>query len=122
MDSNSKNNKGITIVGIIIALFFSVFITFLKTNDVFSKSNVPIEAYRVYLKGESIGLIKSDKELYDLQKQEKLKLREKEKKKKKKKKSSKKTYKTNLFGRIFAIAMLILMIGSVIATISYYFR
>ena len=64
----------------------------------------------------------SKKELYDLQKQEKLELREKENKKKKKKKSSKKTYKTNLFGRIFAIAMLILMIGSVIATISYYFR
>ncbi len=64
----------------------------------------------------------SKKELYDLQKQEKLKLREKASKKSKKNKSSKKTYKTNLAGRIFAIAMLILMIGSVIATISYYFR
>ncbi len=71
---------------------------------------------------EEINNNLSKKELYDLQKQEKLKLREKANKKSKKNKSSKKTYKTNLAGRIFAIAMLILMIGSVIATISYYFR
>ena len=38
-----------------------------------------------------------------------------------KKKKKKKTYKTNLAGRIFAIVMLILMVGSVVATISYYF-
>lgn len=65
MDNDISKNKTITVVGIIIALFLSIMITFFKTNDVFSKSNNPIEAYRVYLKGESIGLIKSDKELYD---------------------------------------------------------
>ena len=67
----------------------------------------------------------SKKELYDLNKEKKLKEKEKNTKKiknnnKKKKKSS--TYKTNLAGRIFAIIMLILMIGSVIATISYSFN
>lgn len=65
----------------------------------------------------------SKKELYDLNK--KKKLREKEKLSKKndsKKKKKKSTYKTNLLGRIFAIVMLILMIGSVIATISYSFN
>lgn len=69
-DMNNVNKSqtgvsGITIVGIVIALIFSIGITFFKTNDVFSKSNMPIEAYKVYLKGESIGLIKSDKELYN---------------------------------------------------------
>ena len=65
----------------------------------------------------------SKKELYDLKQKEKKEKKEKltKKTKKKKKKSSKKTYKTNLAGRIFAIIMLILMAGSVIATISYYF-
>lgn len=63
------------------------------------------------------------KELYDLRQAEKRKEKEKivRKNKKATKKKSKKTYKTNLIGRIFAIIMLILMIGSVIATISYYF-
>lgn len=64
MDNNQNKNNSFTVIGIIIALIFGVLITFFKTNDVFSKSNIPIEAYRVYLKGESIGLIKSDKELY----------------------------------------------------------
>lgn len=65
----------------------------------------------------------SKKELYDLQKQEKLKKKAKENKKKdKKKKNKKSTYKANLGARIFAITMLILMLGSVIATISYYFK
>ena len=64
-NNNSKKINGITIVGIIISLVFSFGITFLKTNDAFSKSNMPTEAYKVYLKGESLGLIKSDKELYD---------------------------------------------------------
>lgn len=69
----------------------------------------------------------SKKELYDLEKKRKNELKEKEKNKiekqksKQKKKKKKKTYKTNLAGRIFAIVMLILMVGSVIATISYYF-
>lgn len=70
----------------------------------------------------------SKKELYDLNKERKLKEKEKATKKntkkntktKKKKKSS--TYQTNLVGRIFAIVMLILMLGSVIATISYSFN
>ena len=65
----------------------------------------------------------SKKELYDLKKQEKIaELAKKSKKTKNKNKKSKKTYQTNLLGRIFAIVMLILMIGSVIATISYSFR
>ncbi len=67
----------------------------------------------------------SKKELYDLEKKKKIEKREKEKskqvKKNSKSKKKKKTYKTNLAGRIFAILMLILMAGSVIATISYYF-
>ena len=67
----------------------------------------------------------SKKELYDLEQQKKRAQKEKEKakndKKKDKNKKKKKTYKTNLAGRIFAVLMLILMVGSVIATISYYF-
>lgn len=65
----------------------------------------------------------SKKELYDLKKKEKEKEKKKtEKKKSKKREKNKKTYQTSLVGRIFAIIMLILMIGSVIATISYSFR
>lgn len=64
----------------------------------------------------------SKKELYDLKQKEKIAKKEKlEKKKLKKKKSKKKTYQTNLVGRIFAIVMLILMIGSVIASVATYF-
>ncbi len=67
----------------------------------------------------------SKKELYDLEQSKKREKREKEKakndKKNSKNKKKKKTYKTNLAGRIFAVVMLILMLGSVIATISYYF-
>ena len=33
-------------------------------NDIF-KTQIPTESYQVYLKGEPIGLIKSDTELYD---------------------------------------------------------
>ena len=54
-----KNN----IVGVIIALILSFVITFLTNNSKFFKASVPTESYRVYLKGESIGLIKSDEEL-----------------------------------------------------------
>ena len=57
----------------------------------------------------------SKKEQYDLEKKNKLK--EKETKKKKK---STKTKQTNLGTRIFAIVMLILMIGSVIASVAAY--
>ncbi len=66
----------------------------------------------------------SKKELYDLNKQKKLKEKEKNIKKNKSNKKKKKTstYQTNLAGRIFAIVMLILMLGSVIATISYSFN
>lgn len=63
----------------------------------------------------------SKKELYDLNKEKKLKEIEKSKKKKDNKKK-KSTYKTGLVGRVFAILMLILMLGSVIATISYSFN
>ena len=63
----------------------------------------------------------SKKELYDLNKEKKQNSL-KEKKKKKKKKNENKTYKTSLAGRIFAIIMLILMLGSVIATIATYMR
>lgn len=72
---------------------------------------------------ENNGTTLSKKELYDLKQKEKKENQAKNNKKKKtKKKNSKKTYKTNLVGRIFAIIMLILMLGSVIATISYSFR
>lgn len=65
----------------------------------------------------------SKKELYDLKQKEKKEAKAKlNNKKSKKKKKAKKTYKTNLAGRIFAIIMLLLMVGSVIATISYSFR
>ncbi len=59
-----KNNKNIPILGIIIAFVIALLLTYLKTNDVFSKEKTPVEAYRVYLKGESIGLINSETELY----------------------------------------------------------
>ena len=67
----------------------------------------------------------SKKELYDLEKQKKLALKEKEQRKKnksssKKKKATKKTYQTNLGARIFAIVMLILMIASIIASAASY--
>lgn len=61
----------------------------------------------------------SKKELYDLKKKNKLKIKEKEQKKEKKKG---KKHQTNLIGRIFAIVMLLLMLGSIVATISYSFR
>ena len=66
----------------------------------------------------------SKKELYDLKKQEKEAAKKKEisKKKSSVKKKGKKTYQTNLAGRIFAVVMLILMVGSVIATIASYMR
>ncbi len=61
----NKETKKLPIVGIVIALVLSLAITFFRANDVFSKTQTPIEAYRVYLKGHAIGLIKSDTELYD---------------------------------------------------------
>lgn len=63
----------------------------------------------------------SPKEIYDMNKEKKLK----EKKKKENtpsKKKKKKTYETNLAGRIFAIIMLLLMIASVFGYIVSYFR
>ena len=71
MDDNQKTIDGKTkshgnlVVGIILAFLISIVLTFFKTKDVLSKNKQPIEAYQVYLKGESIGLIKSDQELYD---------------------------------------------------------
>lgn len=64
MVKNNSKNK-FPILGVVIALILGGFLAFYKTNEVFSKDKIPIEAYRVYLKGELIGLIKSDKELYD---------------------------------------------------------
>lgn len=66
---------------------------------------------------QEVGL--SKKELYDLEKERKLKEKEKLEKKKKvvsKKKTTNKTYQTNLAARIFAIIMLILMVGSILAS------
>lgn len=61
-----KDKKGkYPIFGVIIAIFIAVLITLFTTTNVFSREKVPTESYRVYLKGESIGLIKSDQELYD---------------------------------------------------------
>ncbi len=68
----------------------------------------------------------SKKELYDLNKKKRdaLKLKEEKKKNNNKAKANRsgKTYQTNLAGRIFAIVMLVLMVGSVIATIAAYVR
>ena len=66
MENNNKTNrKSVNIIGIIFALVLSIIFTFFKTNIVFSKTKTPITAYKVYLKGESIGLIQSDIELYN---------------------------------------------------------
>lgn len=69
--------------------------------------------------------IQNKKELYDLEKarkqEEKEKqLKKKKNKKKKSKKKIKKTYQTSLGGRIFAVIMLILMLGSVVASVGSY--
>ena len=61
---NKKKSKT-PVLGIIISIILSIAFTFFKTNNVLSKTKIPIEAYKVYLEGEVIGLIKSDKELYD---------------------------------------------------------
>lgn len=61
---NKKKSKT-PVLGIIISIVLSIAFTFLKTNNVLSKTKIPTEAYKVYLEGEVIGLIKSDKELYD---------------------------------------------------------
>ena len=61
---NKKTNKN-SIIGIIVAFVLALLITFFTTNDVFGNKKIPTESYRVYLKGESIGLIKNDQELYD---------------------------------------------------------
>lgn len=59
MDKKGKTS----IIGIIISLVLSIIITYFETKDILSISKMPIEAYRVYLKGESIGLIRSEDEL-----------------------------------------------------------
>lgn len=59
----------------------------------------------------------SKKELYDLEKKKKIKNKEKsEKKKNTNKKVSKKLKPSNLGSKIFAIFMLILMVGSVLVS------
>ena len=66
----------------------------------------------------------SKKELYELNKKKKDEIKRKNNRHKEndKKKSGSKTYQTNTLGRIFAFVMLILMVGSVIATIAAYIR
>lgn len=66
----------------------------------------------------------SKKEIYDLNKKKKEESKQKKKKteSKQKKNKQKKTYTHNLGARIFAIIMLVLMIGSIVATISMYIR
>lgn len=61
----SKKNSKFPLVGVIISLVFAFIITFFLPNEVLSDTKIPMESYRVYLKGESIGLIKSESELYD---------------------------------------------------------
>lgn len=66
----------------------------------------------------------SKKEQYDLEKQKKVALKEKSQKKKEKsikRKINNKVKGTNLVSKIFAIFMLILMIGSVIVSTLTYF-
>lgn len=60
-----NNNKHKLLINIIIAFIFSFMLTFIASKDVFSNTKIPIEVYRVYLKGELIGLINSEQELYD---------------------------------------------------------
>jgi len=66
----------------------------------------------------------SPKELYDLNKEKKLKERNKNKKKKddskKKNTKSKKTGKSNLATKIFAIVMIILMLASCLSSVLIY--
>ena len=66
----------------------------------------------------------SKKEIYDLNKKKKEESKQKKTKteSKPKKNKKKKTYTHNLGARIFAIIMLVLMIGSIVATISMYIR
>ena len=88
----------------------------------YKKKNVKDE--ESILVNDSEGL--SKKELYDLNKKKKEEAKnkslKKKEKKKKKSKSSDGTYQTGLLGRIFAVVMLILMIGSVVASIASYIR
>lgn len=55
--------KGKSIIWLFIAILVSGALTTICKNN--SQSNVPISAYRVYLEGKSIGLIKSKDELND---------------------------------------------------------
>ena len=62
---NKENKSSYPILEIMFALILSIGITFFNSNNVLSKTKTPTEGYKVYLKGDAIGLIKSDKELYD---------------------------------------------------------
>jgi hypothetical protein len=67
----------------------------------------------------------SKKEQYDLEKKKKMNLKEKEQNKKNKvnKKNGNHAKQTNLGARIFAVFMLVLMVGSVIiSTLAYVIR
>ena len=50
----SKKN----VLSVIIALILSLGITILTNSENIFKNKIPTESYRVYLKGELIGLIK----------------------------------------------------------------
>ena len=71
----NKNNK-VPVFGIIISLVIALLITFLESNQELTKET-PVEAYRVYLKGESIGLINSETELYSYINEKQQSLKEK---------------------------------------------
>ena len=60
-----KTSKVGSIFGIIFALILGTACTFFGTSNAFGKTKIPVEAYKVYLNGEVIGLIKSNQELYD---------------------------------------------------------
>lgn len=65
----------------------------------------------------------SKKEIYDLNKKKKENIKRKTSKDKKKaKKTSSKKHPTNILTKVFAIFMLILMVGSVVASIAAYIR
>lgn len=58
-----KKNK-LPIIGIIISFIISLCLTFIENSDTLFNKNHPVEAYRIYLKGQLIGLIESEDELY----------------------------------------------------------
>ena len=88
-----------------------------KRYKVNNKKNEEIENTSL----EHEGL--SKKEIYDLNKKKKDDLKYKNSKtKKKSKKNVSKKHSTNIAAKVFAIFMLLLMIGSVVASVASYIR